>query len=370
MREENKLIDKYKVLNNEKIQFDIYNEVEADNEKMKKLMKSKLKSRKQVNKKLMVASISATLILGSVALGNERTWAYVDTLVNHIENFLDRDYGEFDKYKFEGSQSLENDGLILNLGDVMLDDRQLIVSLGIDYSNFDLEKHGFNKKEFTPDLPLITIGDMSFHGQGGSMDQRNVRGEDKKEVLYIVDLTSIDTDGDGLSDTDIEILDKLEKNKDYDMKIEFKDFDIGESKTEQGRWLSKKFGDWEFNTTLNSSNISNDMEIIKIDKVIDISEGNTKHKLKIDDVRISPVSGKIKMDLEGNISYDTYFLSVTDENGKDLISYNGANGDDENTVYCDFELKGTEKKIIITPVVYIDGNEKYLEDEVIEIEIP
>ncbi|WP_129595703.1 hypothetical protein [Anaerophilus nitritogenes] len=244
----------------------------------------------------MVASISATLILGSVALENERTWAYVDRLVNHIEYFLDKDYGVFDKYKFEGSQSLEQDRLILNLGDVMLDDRQLIVSLGIDYSNFDLEKHGFNKKEFKPDIPLITIGDMSFPGQGGAIKQRNVRGEDKKEVLYIVDLTSIDTDGDGLGDTDFELLDKLEKNKDYNMKIKFKDFDIGESKTEAGRWLSKEFGTWEFSTTINSSNISNDMKIIEINKVIDISEGNTTRILKIDDVRISPVSGKIKME--------------------------------------------------------------------------
>lgn len=363
------MIDKYKVLNNEEIQFDKYNEVKTDNEKMKKIMKSKMKSRKQANKKLMIASISATLILGSVVLTNERTWAYVDRLVNHIEYFLDKDYGLFDKYKFEGNQSLEQDGLILNLGDVMLDDRQLIVSLGIDYSNFDLEKHGFNKKEFKSDIPLITIGDMSFPGQGGSMKQRDVRGEDKKEILYTVDLTSIDTDGDGLGDTDLELLDKLEKNKDYNLKIEFKDFDIGASKTEPRRWLSKEFGTWQFNTILNSSNISKDMEIIEVNKVIDIGEGNTTRIAKIDEVRISPVSGKIKMYVEGDISHDTYFLSVTDEKGNDLISYKGAIGDKENTVYCDFELNGTESKIIITPVVYVDGNEKYLEDESIEVEL-
>lgn len=59
-------------------------------------------------------------------------------------------------------------------------------------------------------------------------------------------------------------------------------------------------------------------------------------------------------------------MSVTDERGNYLISYNG---NFEDTVYCEFELKGTENKIIITPVVYIDGNEKYLEDEEIVIEI-
>lgn len=41
--------DKYRLLNNEKIQFDRYEEVETDNEKMKNIMKSKLKSHKQKN---------------------------------------------------------------------------------------------------------------------------------------------------------------------------------------------------------------------------------------------------------------------------------------------------------------------------------
>lgn len=366
------MIDKYKVLNNEKIQFNRYSEIKTDNEKMKNIMKSKINSRKKVGRKLLVASISSIIILGCIALNNETACAYISRLVNHIEYFFNKDYGEFDKYKFEGNQSLENDGLILNLGDVMLDDKQLIISLGIDYSNFDLEKHGFNKKTFIPDLPLITIGDMSFPGQGGSITQRNVSGEDKKEVLYMVDLTSIDTNNDGLADKNFEILDNLEKNKDYTMKIQFKDFDIGESKTEPGRWLNKEFGNWEFNTTINSSNISRDMKIIQINKVIDISEGNKKHKLKIEDIRLSPISAKIKMCIEGDISNDSFFsLSVKDENGNNLINSMGsAIHDDQNTAYCDFELKGTEKKLIITPVLFMDGDEKYFEDKKIEIDIP
>ena len=364
------MIDKYKVLNNEKIQFDKYSEVETDNEKMKNLMKSKIKSRKKAHKKLLIASISAALVLGSATLTNQTTWAYINRLVTHIESFLGKDYSEFDKYKFEGNQSIENDGLVLNLGDVMLDDRQLIVSLGIDYSNFDLEKHGFNKKDFKPDLPLITIGNMSFPGQGGMIEQRDVKGEDKKELLYMVDLTKIDTDGDGVGDSDFDILNALEKDKYYNIKIQFKDFDIGESKTEKGRWLSKSLGNWDFNTTINTSNISNDVKIIKINKVIDINEEGIKHKLKIDDIRISPVSAKIKMNVEENNSDSTYFLSVKDENGNTLSSDNNGMSDNENTVYSNFELNGTEEKIIITPIIYSKNKEKIFESEKIEIDLP
>lgn len=363
------MIDKYKVLNNEKIQFDKYSEVETDNEKMKNLMKSKIKSRKKAHKKLLIASITAALVLGSATLTTQTTWAYINRLVTHIESFLGKDYSEFDKYKFEGNQSIENDGLVLNLGDVMLDDKQLIISLGIDYSNFDLEKHGFNKKDFKPDLPLITIGNISFPGQGGMIKQRDVKGEDKKELLYMVSLTDIDTDGDGVVDSDFDILNALEKDKDYNIKIQFKDFDIGESKTEKGRWLSKSLGNWDFNTTINTSKISNDVKIIKINKVIDINEEGIKHKLKIDDIRISPVSAKIKMNIDENNSDSTYFLSAKDENGNTLSSENNATHGDENTVYSNFELNGTEEKIIITPIIYSNNKEKILESEKIEIDL-
>ena len=44
--------------------------------------------------------------------------------------------------------------------------------------------------------------------------------------------------------------------------------------------------------------------------------------------------------------------------------------DDENTVYSNFELNGTEEKIIITPIIYSNNKEKILESEKIEIDLP
>ena len=62
--------DKYRLLNNEKIQFDRYEEVETDNEKMKNIMKSKLKSHKQ--KKL--PKVAAACLIGVIALGTVNPW--------------------------------------------------------------------------------------------------------------------------------------------------------------------------------------------------------------------------------------------------------------------------------------------------------
>lgn len=366
------MIDKYKVLNNEQIKFDKYKEVKTDNEKMKNIMKSKLKSRNKMSKKVIAASISTLLILGTVALTNDTTWAYIDILTSRIESFLDRGYSEFDKYKFEGNQSIEHNGLVLNLGDVMLDDEQLIISLSMDYTNFDFKKHGINKKDFMPDIPILTIGDISFPGQGGGIIPRDLKSENKKEFLYTVNLNGIDTDGDGIGDTDFDILDNLEKNKDYNLKIQFKDFDIGESKIEKGRLLSKSFGNWEFNTTINSSNISSDLNIVNANKIIDTREG---FKFKIDKVKISPTSVNIKTELEGD-THDIKYLrdytdfSIKDERGNRLFG-GSTDSSSVNSMHYHFELKGTEKKITIIPAIYLpDTPTKYLENEKIEIEIP
>lgn len=64
-------------------------------------------------------------------------------------------------------------------------------------------------------------------------------------------------------------------------------------------------------------------------------------------------------------------LLVKDENGKGL--YGSGTGNSNGTaIYEEYELKGTEKKITITPVVYSEVKGKYIElkDEKVEIEIP
>lgn len=373
------MIDKYKVLNNEKIDFTKYGEEEVDKESLKKIIKSKIKYKNNKGKKL-IASILVVSFLGAVFLYNDKTFAYIDNFISQIESFLGKDYSEFDKYKFEGNQSITQNGITLNLGDVMIDDRKLILSVSLDYKNFDFKKNKISKKDFMPDIPIITIGDMYFPGQGGSINQRHIKKENKKEFLYTIDLTSIDTDKDGIGETSIEILDKLEKNKNYDLKIKFNNFNIGESKTQRGKLLTKSFGDFEFKTTINTSNIVDDLKIINFSKTINVYENNLNYKLKIDDIRISPVSLKFKVEVLSDEKYKENSnstplsnlplsnlekaihltdLSVQDEKGNELeLSGGSTNG---NIIYYDFSLKGEEQKIIIIPKVLIPINKNMSE---------
>lgn len=367
------MIDKYKLLNNEQIDFNKYSIEKTNNSSMKNIMSKKIHSNKNNSNKTLIASIFIIFLLTSVFFNSDITWAYFNRLVNSIEYFLDRDSGEFNKYKFEGNQSIEHNGLIINLGDVMLDDRQLIISVSIDYSKFDFKKYGFNKKDFIPSIPIIKIGTMSFPTQAGFINQRTIKGQNKKEILYKVDLTQIDTNFDGLSDSDFEILDNLEKNKQYPIKIQFKEFDIGASKTEPGRWLTKEFGKWEFNTILENTNISNDIKIINLNKIITFTDDTANYKLIIDNIRISPISVKIKLETEKKqfTKSSVFSLKVTDQNNNNLFTRGNANYNSRG-MYEEYELNGTERKIIITPIVYSTNTKKYIElkHEKLEIDIP
>ena len=88
------------------------------------------------------------------------------------------------------------------------------------------------------------------------MEPRYIKREDKVELLIIADLYSIDTDSDGIHDTDIEILDEFEKGKDYNMKIKFKYFSVHNvSNAEEVNSLLNNIGEFKFNNIKNVSNI-------------------------------------------------------------------------------------------------------------------
>lgn len=375
------MIDKYKILNNEKINFDKYIEVETDNETMKNIMKSKIKKKNKSKK--IIASISLLTLVGFVTLSNRNTWGYVENFVSNIETFFNKEYNEFDKYKFEGNKSITKNGLKFNLGDIIIDDKRLILSMSLDYSDFDFKKYKITKKDLMEGLtistPEVTIGDIDFGNVGGSIDYRYVKKEDKIEFLITGDLYSIETDYDTISE--FEILDELEKDKDYNMKIKFKDFFVGSiSNNKELDSILDDIGNFEFNTTINISNILNDLKIIDVNKVFDINENGMKYKMKIDEIRVTPLSINVTTEIitdninELSKAKDNTPIYVLDENGEMLL---GSGGGLNNSRYYHhfFELKGDVKKVTVIPAVLVqreDDERIYDEKELyrIEIEIP
>lgn len=327
--------------------------------------KQKIKLKK---KKLIIAG-SSIILLGTMALNSKTTWAYIENITKQIEVLLGREENEFDKYKFEGNQTIESNGLKISLGEVMLDDRQLIISMSVDYSNFN---DNLNIETLSPLYPTIIIDDLVFEGQSNSCEVEKVIGEKKGNILFKTSLLSIDTDGDGASDTPYEILDKIEGNKDYDLKIIF---------NEMHNYRNEEFeairGNWEFNTIINASNILNDTKVHKINKTFKIDENVYKGNFIIEEIRVSPVSVKIKYnyDLYTELSVNKRrepVLIAKDENNNELIHGPGTGGEliDGNLYIGDeFELKGNEKKISVIPCIYIDDNPKIFKDAIVYIDI-
>ncbi|HBE9023198.1 TPA: hypothetical protein KM848_003621, partial [Clostridioides difficile] len=120
-----------------------------------------------------------------------------------------------------------------------------------------------------------------------------------------------------------------------------------------------------------------DTKVYEVDKEIKIDEKEYKGTLNIKEVRVSPISIKVKY------NYDSYteigpakrsdpYLIIKDENGKKLNNGTGAGGilqNKKNYINGEFELRGSEKKITIIPCIYVNDKEKCLFNKTVNLNI-
>ncbi|RDY27573.1 DUF4179 domain-containing protein [Romboutsia weinsteinii] len=315
-------------------------------------------------KKIIAASISGSLIIGAMALSSETTWAYIENLTRHIESYFGRNNNELDKYKSEQYLVSQSKGLKYTIEEIMLDDRQLVLSMTVDYSKY---KWGINLEpnDLIPSFPTITIDDLVFSGQGSSCDVERVPGEKKNKMLFRIGLSTIDTDGDGAGDTEYEIIDMIEKDKEYDLNISFDQLNNFDE------------GDWEFNTKINGTSILEDTKVYKVNKKVAINENEYKGDFEIEEVRVSPLSVKIKYnyDLYDEISVEKRReprAIALDESGNEMEGGPGEGGRLSKRrwyIVGEYILKGNEKKITIVPRSYVNDKPKIYEDGKVEIEL-
>ncbi|MGL4911266.1 MAG: DUF4179 domain-containing protein [Romboutsia sp.] len=389
--------NKFDIFNDMKIDENEFEEITLSNEekdKMKKRMKSKIKNKKKVNYKKYIAVAGVPLLIaGSIAMTSETTWAYIEEIGKQIEILLGRKEEEFNVYKVSVNQTIEQDGIKLNLKELMLDDGQIILSMNMDYSNFDYEKLNADEESLMLNICNVSVNDLMYAGIGYSISQEPLKGEKQKNLLIKGDLVDIDTDGDFVGDTPYELLDNIETDKDYKIKIEFNELcyetnEINEEnknnivgsgeyesvdQSDTGEFNIGSYPlDLQFETTINGANIIKDTKVCKINKKINIKDGNKKGILTIEEARVSPVSVKVKYTFESDDINEMYepVLMAKDENGKELLSSSGGTGKG-NVVYLksEIDLKGNEKKITIIPKAYNGTMYKPMKEESIEINI-
>ncbi|MDU4935112.1 MAG: DUF4179 domain-containing protein [Peptostreptococcaceae bacterium] len=379
--------NKFKMFNDTKIDesdYGDFNLSEKEKEKIKYRMISKINKDKKNYKKYITVASASLVIIGCMAFTNESTLAYIELIGERIEKFLGRDTQEFKGYKVSINETKEVGGLKINLSELMLDDGQMILSLNLDYSNFDLKKLGIDKDSLIPKISAIEVNDLVYIGAACSTSNKKVKGENQINYLIKYSLTDIDTDGDKIGDTPYEVLDNIEENKDYKIKVNFKTLSyntknnigniVGNGGSDKGD--SYYVGEYPLNltfeTTLNGKNIMANTTVKKLNKKININEDNVKGLLTIEEVRISPVSVKIKYNFNGEHESNMSAVSVmvVDEKGNNLFSSATGTGEgDMSYTRAEYELNGDEKKIIITPTVYDEKENKELKNQSIEINL-
>ncbi|KIL73160.1 DUF4179 domain-containing protein [Bacillus badius] len=354
-----------------------YEEIElsaAEKNKLKQEMRASIKPRKKKNRKFLIAAAFVLAAASPVMLTNDHVWASLSKAGKQIELFFNKPENEFTGYKQTVDQTATDKNIHVTLNELMLDDGQVLLSLNIKADNGD------QQKSVMPGQMQVKIGDFTFANSSYSVQPANEKTEDgSSNYLYSFDIDHIDTDGDGLMDEPFQILDHIDPQKDYPVSIQFNTMEYEKAGGAHSGKYSDSFGSikgsWTFQTTVNGENIQSNTAVYRIDKKIHINEKNLKGVLKIEEIRVSPVSVKIRHTFEytkGSSESHQVNLVVKDEKGHTLTgSGTGSGTDTLSEMNEELELTSDLEKLIITPSIFDNqkNNKKLLKDQSFEVNV-
>ncbi|MGM7636680.1 DUF4179 domain-containing protein [Bacillus sp. Hm123] len=376
----------YDLLNETQINVDEYEEVElsqAEKDRLLHRLQTSIQPRKKKPRKGLIAAAVALVMVGPVMLSNEHVWASLSKAGNQIEQFFNKPDQQLTEYKQTSGQVATDQNIAVTLNEVLLDDGQLLMNLNINAEQLDMKALKMNE-----DLPIfpkgltLQIGDVTFNDSAGSatysseLDDKN---DNNWNLLYSVDFSGIDTDGDGFNDKDnSEVLDKImNANQDHDIQIAFNAMQYGK----KGGLFSDDVsfeqikGNWAFQTTVNAQKMKSDTNIYPINKEIHVKEENVEGILNIKEVRVSPVSLKIHYTFKytkGNEMDNFIDLQIEGEQGKVLDGSSTGDGTDAlSKMIKEIPLEGNIEKIKITPDLFGTENDasQLLTDNAFEVEL-
>lgn len=402
--------DKFDMFNDMRIDEDKFDEViltKEEKDNIKSRMRKSVSKKKVANKKLVAIASVGIIVLGGIVFSSETTWAYIENIGRQIEMFLRKDTEEFKGFKVSVNQDVMNGGMKLTLKELMLDDGQMILSLNLDTKDFDYSKlgKGFNNKNTSIDLntPTIIINNMVYPGTTSSFDYINNK-DGSQDILIKSALDMIDTNNDGHPDKEHPILDNINTELDYDVRIIFNDFTyrkvgIGDKElvgdtniTSQGiqleedsKVLEENLNEnssnkdsimWEFRANINGAKIMENIDVYTLNKEIIVDYKGYDGTLIIESVRVSPVSAKIKYRYNSNVNmYEKGHqspptLEVFDENGNFIGGSGSGSGDGYSMQFIkEADLQGNEKAIVMKISVDDKDKTKYIEHSDVRIEL-
>lgn len=347
------------------------------------------------NKKYSKIAIVIILCLSisNVALNNGKVWALVESIGKQIESYLGKKENEYTGYKISVNQVSEDKGIKLSLHEVLLDDGNILLSMNLDHSNFDesgLKKGLYLNKNYYLPTATVYMDGKKFVETGGATKYEREKNN-QQDFLTSLRLERVDENDDGRADiTDYQILDNIDPNKDYNIKVVFDEVGIHKVGLIP-RVIDDEFefikGKWEFKFTVNGKNIMRETKVYNINKEINIDDEDLKAKIYIKQLRVSPVSVKLTytMNIEQGypVNDKNIYIELLDQHGN-YINVGGGAGENEDGSLIEGSLEGNlenNKKlesIKILPYIYYreknSDNPKYhhrieYEDKSISIDL-
>lgn len=329
---------------------------------------SKKKHNKGFRKRVMATSVSAILLCG-LAVNSESVIASMRNFGKNIENYFGKEENSLKPYKDGVLKSVDDKGIEFSLNELILNDEELVVSITIDYNDFDFNSIEIKEnKEKNVDVYPGAIASITLDGKevdvpgcGGSYDY-DVENKITNVVL------NFDMEGADLS-------------KDYNIKI-----DIPYMSMKEGFKDAKIVeGNWTLDTGFNGKKLMDEVEVRESDQNIDVDK-YLYQDYKITEIRKTPVSTVIKyaeedpnrVRKEGE-KFNHLDLRFFDENGEKLDFISKGGSSDRGFAY---EYTGNENltKVKVVPVVFEERNalfrffgmsmkEVVLEDKAFEVDL-
>lgn len=346
--------DKFRILNgldNSKDKIDEINLSEVEKNSLKLKMRgiinedNKLKNIKKKNRNKIIAASVSFIIVGTCILNSENVRASMTSLGKKIESYFGKEEDSLKSYKEEVLKSVEDKGITFSLNELILNDEELVVSMMVDYGDFDFESVGIkeSKADNVSVYPYAGIAitsngqEIDITGMGGSYDYNE---ENKvSNVIMHFDMTGADLE------------------KDYNIKFNVDDMVLNE------RFKDEKFvkGNWTLDADFNGKKLKEKVEVINIDKTMNIEKyGHVDYVLT--EIRKTPASTVIKYDykesseiIEDGEKHRYIELEFYDENGKKLDFLSKGGSSEKGFSY---EYKGNKElnRIKGVPVLYEERN--------------
>lgn len=308
------------------MKFDEFENIEVP-EEVDVFIKNGVKKAEKIKKKRKTQKIvvaAATLVLCCGVLVNDNTWALVDSITKKIEDYLGADNDEFEEYKTGVEQSASDHNVTMTLKEVMLEDGEFILNMNLDFSKIKLGK-GESIINYMPQIKEVYIDGKKFlpssvmqeFGNSESESIDNIKKKDNIDFLTRLQIDSVEGDSNGANN----VLENLDKNKDYNVKIVFGKIEKMAGNIDDSTGESIK-GNWEFNFTVNAKEMKKKTKVYNVDKEIEIKEKNKTTLLKFKELRISPIYARLYLDAESTGSEDflnNISIEVIDQAGNLIL---------------------------------------------------